>query len=81
METLVSNMAQTQIIGYRKCEVDIRRCQVDVGSSVTPETIVGWHYETGQPIKAGLRGQVATIYFNPMHDSFMIMIVGDRNSN
>ena len=81
METLVTNMAPMQIIGYRKYEVDIRRCQVDVGSSVTPETTIGWHYDTGQPVRAGLHGQVATIYFNPMHDSFMIMIIDQNNSN
>jgi hypothetical protein len=50
-----------------------------VGESVTPETIVGAHHASGQILKAGLYGQVATMYFNPMHDSFMVMIIDHEN--
>jgi hypothetical protein len=65
--------------GYRKYEVEIGRCRLNPGESVTPETIIGWHHETGQPVMAGLYGRVATIYFNPMHDSLMIMAVSRDN--
>ncbi len=79
METLNASVPPEQSINYKKYEVDIRRCQLNVGESLTPETIIGRHHETGQPVAAGLYGRVATIYFNPMHDSFMIMVVSRNN--
>jgi hypothetical protein len=59
---------------YSKYEVDSRRCTLEVCDSVTPETLMGWHYASGQPVVAGIYGQVATIYYNPMHDSLMITV-------
>jgi hypothetical protein len=46
-----------------------------VGEFVAPDTMIGWHHETGQRVTAGLCGEVATMYFNPMHDSLLIMVV------
>ncbi len=63
-----------QSVDYRKYEIDCRRFNLQIADLVTPETIVGWHYDSGQPIKANCYGYVATIYFNPRHDSFMVMI-------
>lgn len=60
---------------YEKYEVDSRRFRLDVGELVAPETVIGVHHETGRPVKAGLHGRVATVYFNPMHDSLMVMAV------
>jgi hypothetical protein len=60
---------------YRKYEVDCRGCNLEIGDPVGQETIIGWHYRTGLPVEAGLNGQVATIHFNPMHDSLMILVV------
>lgn len=67
--------AQTQGITYQKYEVDSAKCNVIIGEPVSPETIIGRHYASGQPVQAGISGQVATIYFNPMHDSLLIMAV------
>lgn len=63
-----------QSVDYRKYEVDCKRFNLLLADLVTPETIVGWHYNSGQLIKANCYGYVATIYFNPRHDSFMVMI-------
>jgi hypothetical protein len=82
METMIDcGRIPTRSVGYRKYEIDIIRCPLTVGESVTPETIVGAHHESGHPVRAGLHGRVATMYFNPMHDSFMIMIIDHENSN
>ena len=67
-------------IQYKKYEVDSRRFWLDIGDMVTPETVIGIHHDTGLPVKAGLHGQVATVFFNPMHDSLMILAVS-TNSN
>ncbi len=67
--------APTQSMTYRKYEVDSAKCNVKIGESVSPETIIGRHYASGQPVRAGISGQIATIYFNPMHDSLLILAV------
>jgi hypothetical protein len=67
-------------VDYRKYEIDSKRCNLNICDPVTPETIIGWHYDNGQPVRAGLFGHIATIYFNPMHDSFMILAVSGSNN-
>ncbi len=62
-------------MNYEKYEVDSRRCGLDVGDLLIPETIVGHHHKSGLPVKAGLYGRVATMYFNPMNDSVLILAV------
>lgn len=66
---------------YTKYEVDSRRCDLGVGDTVTPETVIGWHYRDGQPVKTGYHGRVATVFFNPMHDSLMILITSSMLNN
>ena len=63
------------ITQYQKYEVDSRRFQLGIGEPVAPETLIGHHHETGRPVKAGLHGMVATVYYNPMHDSLIITAV------
>ena len=75
-----THRTQAQCVEYKKYEVDYKRCNLEIGDMVWPETIVGLHPQTGQPVRAALNGQVATIYFNPMHDSLMIMAIS-RNDN
>jgi hypothetical protein len=79
MKTVVADGTPERGVGYKKYEVDVRRCHLRTGETVTPETIIGWHHETSQPVMADLYGQVATIYFNPMHNSLMIMAVSGNN--
>ena len=59
---------------YTIYEVDSRRCDLSVGDTVMPQTVIGWHYQDGQPVKTGYHGRVATMFFNPMHDSLMILV-------
>jgi hypothetical protein len=60
---------------YKKYEVDSNRCSLYIGDLIDPESIVGLHHETGQPVRSDFNGQIATIFFNPMHDSLMILAV------
>jgi hypothetical protein len=73
-EIRVSNEHKTP---YHKCEVISSSCRLKVYDQVTPETIIGKHPVTGQEIRAALPGHVATAYFNPMHNSLMIMLIAD----
>jgi hypothetical protein len=74
-----THLVPTPNTEYIKYEVDARRCHLKVTDAVTPETVVGWHYQSGEPVHAGFHGHVATIYFNPMHDSMMVMIAITRS--
>ncbi len=64
-----------QIEEYKKYEVDWRACDLYIGDPVTPETVIGLHHETRRPVTAGLDGRIVIIYYNPMHDSLMILAV------
>jgi hypothetical protein len=63
-----------QSVAYRKYEVDSRRFNLQITDPVTPGTIIGWHHKSGQPVVSDVSGQIATIYYNPMHDSLMITV-------
>jgi hypothetical protein len=63
---------------YRKYEVDSSRCALEICDLVTPETTIGWHYSSDQLIRAGLHGHVATIYYNPMHNSLIITVTTSK---
>jgi hypothetical protein len=75
MEPEINPQKQTQTTSYRKYEVDSKSCKVELGESVSPETVIGRHFASGQPVQAGIFGQIAAIYFNPMHDSLLILAV------
>ena len=60
---------------YRKYEVNSELFRLDVLDKVNPETVIGHHYQSGHPVQAGLHGQIASIYFNPMHNSYLVMAV------
>jgi hypothetical protein len=62
---------------YAKYEVDSGRFRLGIGQVVAPETVIGLHHETGRPVKAELHGRVATVYYNPMHNSLMILAVSN----
>lgn len=64
---------------YKKYEITSRKCKLEIGDLVTQETVIGSHHATDLPIRAEFNGQVATIYFNPMHDSLMVLIVSNNN--
>ncbi len=60
---------------HKKYEVNSSACRIELGELVSPDTIIGLDHATGRPVRAGLRGHVASLYFNPAHDSFMVLAV------
>jgi hypothetical protein len=62
---------------FRKYEIGVESCNVGLHDPVAPETIIGRHFNSGLPVRAGLHGRIATMYFNPAHDSLLIMAVAD----
>jgi hypothetical protein len=79
MNTKVRNHAEVRQAAYCKFWVESLSCRFTLNDHVAPETIVGRHPISGQEMKAGLQGHVATIFFNPRHESLMIMIVADTS--
>ena len=77
MNTEIRNPSEARQTGYCKFWVESLSCRFKINDQVTPETIVGRHPITGKEMKASIHGHVATIFFNPMHDSLMIMIVAN----
>lgn len=75
MNTEIKNPSGARQAAYRKFWVESLSCRFKINDRVTPETIVGRHPLSGEEMKASLHGRVATIFFNPMHDSLMIMVV------
>lgn len=62
-------------IQYRKYRVDPTRRVLEIGDTVRPETVIGFHHETGQPVTAGLAGEVVKILVNPLDESVMMLAV------
>jgi hypothetical protein len=82
MKTMIEDGgSSTHGEGFKKYEVNIRQCYLKLGESVTPETVIGAHHKNGQLVRAGLHGRVATMYFNPMHNSYLVMIINHQNNN
>ncbi len=65
---------------YRKYEVDFETCSIAETDIVTPDTLIGYHHHNGEPVKAGFYGYVASMFFNPMHNSLMILAISFNNS-
>jgi hypothetical protein len=81
VETEVNTREPAQSTPYRKYEVDLKSCNVELYQSVSPATIIGRHFTSGHAVRAGIFGQIATIYFNPMHDSLLILSVSQGGNS
>ena len=64
---------------YKKYEVDSKNCNLEIFERVTPETIIGCNYADGRCVNSGLTGQVASMFYNPMHNSMLVLVVADEN--
>jgi hypothetical protein len=62
-------------IQYRKYKVDPARSVLETGDTVRPETVIGFHHETGRPVAAEVEGQVVRIMINPLDESVMMLAV------
>lgn len=60
---------------FIKYEVNSEDCELEIGEMIEPDTLIGYHYLTYQPVIASRHSYVATSYFNPMHNSQMILVL------
>ena len=44
--------------------IEASRCNVRIGDSVTPDTVVGTEHETGKTLTAGCHGKVIAVHFS-----------------
>jgi hypothetical protein len=62
----------------RKYKVDPRRSVLELGDVIKPETVIGFCRDDGQPIQAGLMGQVVKIDFNHLNSTMKLTIYRGR---
>jgi hypothetical protein len=59
---------------FGKFEIDATECHLQIGDLVTPETIVGRNFETGETVMAGCYGRVESINFNAANHTLLVLI-------
>ena len=55
-------------------KIEASRCGVHIGDSVSPETVVGEDFETGETVVAGVEGRVKAVRFMPEDHAFAVEI-------
>jgi hypothetical protein len=64
---------------YKRFEIEASECDLQIGSRVTPETIIGRDFETGEMMAAGCRGRVASINFNATDHTLIVVVTLEKN--
>ena len=59
---------------FRTYEIDANDCELYEGDRLAPGQEIGTDIRSGTAIYMDFWGQVATVYYNPMNDSFLVMI-------
>jgi hypothetical protein len=59
---------------FRTYEIDANDCELFEGDRLAPGQDIGTDIRSGMAICVDFWGQVATLYYNPMNDSFLVMI-------
>jgi hypothetical protein len=59
---------------FKTYEVRSESFGLQEGARIGPGSSVGKDIRSGQAIEVDFRGYVATAYFNPMHQRFLVMI-------
>jgi hypothetical protein len=55
-------------------KIDASLCNLRVGDTVEPETVVGMDFETGEMVKAGRHGRVEAVGFSGGRHALTIVI-------
>jgi hypothetical protein len=55
-------------------KIEASRCRVRIGDRVSPGTVVGEDYETGETVMAGVEGRVKAVDFIPQDHAFVVEI-------
>jgi hypothetical protein len=72
--TIDNNLSSDQM-QFKKHVVKPGQNSFEIGEFVKPDTIIGLHMETGQPVKAEIDGRIVTIHNNPANGSVMMIII------
>ena len=59
---------------FRTYEVAAASFKLHEGSGISPGQIIGKEIKSGETVTVDCWSQVATAYFNPMNDSYLVMI-------
>jgi|WetSurMetagenome_2_1015567.scaffolds.fasta_scaffold651115_1 hypothetical protein len=59
---------------FKTYEIDANDCELFEGERLVPGQEIGTDIRSGMAICIDFWGQVATVYYNPMNDSFLVMI-------
>jgi hypothetical protein len=59
---------------FRTYEIDANDCELFEGDRLPLGHEIGTDIRSGMPTYLDFWGQVATVYYNPMNDSFLVMI-------
>jgi beta-lactam-binding protein with PASTA domain len=84
-------MTSKQVKGSRKAaagpagetttfKIDASLCNLRVGDTVEPETVIGMDFETGQKVKAGRHGRVEAVSFSGGEHALTIVIQGSQQA-
>ncbi len=69
------NISSFDQIQFRKYIVNLEHHDFQIGDFVKPETVVGLHVKTGQPVKAEINGRIVTMQHDPVNGSVIMLIV------
>lgn len=58
---------------FRTYEVEAASFELHEGTRISPGRIIGKEISSGETVRADCWSQVATAYFNPMNDSYLVM--------
>lgn len=65
-------------IRYKEYKLGPNICFLETGDTVWPETVIGFHHETGLPVSAGIGGQVVKVLRDPVNDTVMMLAVAEN---
>ena len=68
---------------FRTYEIDAFDCELFESDRISPGHEIGIDIRSGLPVVIDFWGQVATIYYNPMNHSYLVMIykLSDNEAN
>jgi hypothetical protein len=65
---------------FKTFEIDANDCELYPGDRISPGFEIGIDIHSGSMIYPDFEGTVATVYYNPMNHSYLVMIAC-RNEN
>lgn len=64
----------------RRFEIDATECHLHIHQRVTPETVIGRDFQSGDTVRAECKGQVVSINFNAANHTLLVLILRMEDS-